>query len=58
VETLSRPQSTSSTEDCRNIQSLRDETWLKATTTHEKLYGPVEELKRTTTFITTGALRV
>jgi uncharacterized membrane protein len=26
---------------------LRDETWPEAKTIHEKLYGPVEELKRT-----------
>jgi hypothetical protein len=35
-------------QDCRNLQSLRDETWPEQTSTHEKLYGPVEELKRTT----------
>jgi hypothetical protein len=45
-------------QDCRNLQSLRDETWLEATTIHEKLYGPVEELKRTTTFTTIAALQV
>jgi hypothetical protein len=28
---------------CRNLQSLRDETWLEPTTTHEKLYVHVEE---------------
>jgi hypothetical protein len=37
---------------------LKDETWPEAKTTHEKLYGPVEELKRTTTFITRAALQV
>jgi hypothetical protein len=30
----------------------------EATTTHEKLYGPVEEMKKTTTFITRVALQV
>jgi hypothetical protein len=45
-------------QDCRNLQSLRDETCPEAKTTHEKLYGPVEELKRTTTFITRAALQV
>jgi hypothetical protein len=44
--------------DCRNLQSLRDETWPEATTTHENLYGLVEELKRTTTFMTRAALQV
>jgi hypothetical protein len=37
-------------QDCRNLQSLRDKTWPKPTTIHKKLYGPVEELKRTTIF--------
>jgi hypothetical protein len=41
-----------------NLQSLRDKTWPEPTTTHEKLYGPVEELKRTTTFIAGTALQV
>jgi hypothetical protein len=44
--------------DCRNRQSLRDGTWPEQTSTHEKLNGPVEELKRTTTFITRAALQV
>jgi hypothetical protein len=39
-------------------QSLRYETWQEATTTHEKLYWHVEELKRTTTFITRAVLQV
>jgi hypothetical protein len=43
---------------CRNLQSLRDETWPEPTTTHEKLYGPVEELKSTTTFITRTTIQV
>jgi hypothetical protein len=37
---------------------MRDETWPEATTTHEKLYGPVEDLKRTTAFISRAALQV
>jgi hypothetical protein len=45
-------------QDCRNLQSLRDETWPEPITIHEKLSGPVEELKRTTTFITRAALQV
>jgi hypothetical protein len=45
-------------QDCRSLQSLRGETWLEATTTHEKLYGPAEELKRTTTFILRAPLQV
>jgi ribonuclease HI len=45
-------------QDCRNLQSLRDETWPEPKSIHEKLYGPVEELKRTTTFITRAALQV
>jgi hypothetical protein len=43
---------------CRNRQSLRDETWPEPTIAHEKLYGPAEELKRTTTFIASAALQV
>jgi hypothetical protein len=42
-------------QDCQNLQSLRDETWPEQTSTHEKLYGPVMELKRTTTFIRRAA---
>jgi hypothetical protein len=45
-------------QDCKNLQSQRDETWPEPTTTHEKLYGTLEELKRTTTFITRAALQV
>jgi hypothetical protein len=44
-------------QDCKTLQSLRDEMWtVQAKTTHKKLYGPVEDLKRTTTFITRAAL--
>jgi hypothetical protein len=37
---------------------MRDEMWPEQTSTHEKLYEPVEELKRTTTFISRAALQV
>jgi hypothetical protein len=43
-------------QDCRNLHSLRNEMWWELTTTHEKLYRALEELKRTTTFITRAAL--
>jgi hypothetical protein len=45
-------------QDCRNLQSLRDETWTEQILIHKKLYGPVEELKRTTTFVSRAALQV
>jgi hypothetical protein len=58
VRVITLPTTEHILQDCRNLQSLKDETWPEPTMTHEKLYGPVEELKRTTTFITRAALQV
>ena len=38
-------------QDCRYHRSLREETWPEPTTLQDKLYGPVETLQRTTTFM-------
>jgi hypothetical protein len=43
--------------DCRKPPSLRDEAWPEPTAAYKKLYRPVEELKRTTIFITSAALQ-
>jgi hypothetical protein len=36
---------------CKNHQALREEIWPLPTILHEKLYGPVDSLKKTTRFV-------
>ena len=45
-------------QECRNLQSLRKETWPQATSLEDKLYGPVEMLQKTATFIIESGVRV
>ena len=45
-------------QDCRSHQSLREEIWTEPTDLQEKLYGPVDALQKTTTFISRTALQV
>ncbi|PVD32813.1 hypothetical protein C0Q70_08260 [Pomacea canaliculata] len=45
-------------QDCRNLRTLRKETWPQSETLHNKLYGPVETLQKTTNFISRAGLQV
>jgi hypothetical protein len=36
---------------CKNHLALREEIWPLPTILHEKLYGPVDSLKKTTRFV-------
>ena len=38
-------------QDCRTFQNLRDETWPSAPSVREKIFGSLEELRRTAAFI-------
>ena len=45
-------------QDCRDLQTLRNNTWPVAASIQDKLYGPVEMLRRTTLFIIGSGIRV
>ncbi|KAK7098857.1 hypothetical protein V1264_003079 [Littorina saxatilis] len=44
--------------DCRNHQVLREEVWPMPESLHNKLYGPVAALQRTTNYISRPGLQV
>ncbi|KAK7116616.1 hypothetical protein V1264_002269 [Littorina saxatilis] len=44
--------------DCRNHQVLREEIWPMPESLHNKLYGPVAALQRTTNYISRSGLQV
>jgi len=45
-------------QDCRSFSALREETWPQPETLHNKLYGPVDALQKTTSFISRAGLQV
>ena len=45
-------------QECRDLQPLRREIWPLATSLEDKLYGPVEMLLKTASFITESGVRV
>ena len=45
-------------QDCGNLRTLREETWPQSETLQNKLYGPVETLQKTTSFISRAGLQV
>ncbi|PVD31269.1 hypothetical protein C0Q70_06681 [Pomacea canaliculata] len=47
----SRPDCRTHLQECRNLRTLREETWPQSETLQNKLYGPVETLQKTTSFI-------
>ena len=45
-------------QDCKNLQGLRRELWPSPMPLEEKLYGPLEALRKTTTFLDKSGLQV
>ena len=45
-------------QDCRNLQTLRENTWPTTESLQDKLYGPVDMLQKTTQFITASGVQV
>jgi ribonuclease HI len=45
-------------QDCRTLRTLREQTWPRPTPLREKLYGPLESLQKTTTFLSKADLQV
>ena len=45
-------------QECRDLQALRAEIWPTQEPLHDKLYGPVDSLRRTTHFISRSGLQV
>ena len=45
-------------QDCQDLQSLRQVVWPVPVPVHDKLYGPVEALRRTANFISRAGLQV
>ena len=45
-------------QDCRDLQNLRNSTWPVAAGVQDKLYGPVDVLRRTALFIIGSGIRV
>ena len=45
-------------QDCRNLQTLRENTWSTTESLQEKLYGPMDMLQKTTHFITASGVQL
>ena len=45
-------------QDCEDLQNLRHNTWPVETSVQDKLYGPVDMLRRTTQFIVGSGIQV